>query len=325
MLCSACQTEARKFGKNRNGSQRYQCPSCRHTFTPADPRPLGDMRLDPARAIMCLRMLLEGNSIRSVERLTGVNRNTIMSLLVRVGERCQSFLDATVNGLSVEDVQADEIWAFVGCKEKTRERNNYAEYFGDAYCFTALERSTKMIITWHLGKRTPADTELFAEKLARATNGRFQLTTDGFTPYRTAIPNTLGSRVDFARLVKVYGFPEGEERRYSPPQVIGATPTPCCGSPDPEKICTSHVERSNLTIRMTIRRLTRLTNAFSKKWENHEAALALFFVFYNFCRPHMTLTEEREYPCTPAMRAGLTNHVWSVGELLRRMAESTHS
>jgi IS1 family transposase len=270
-------------------------------------------------------MLLEGTSIRSVERLTGVNRNTIMSLLVRIGERCHRLLEETVCGIAVEDVQADEIWAFIGCKEKTWMRNNYAEYFGDAYCSAAIERSTKVIISWHLGKRSPADTELFAEKLSKATSGRFQLTTDGFTPYRTAIPSELGTRVDFAQLVKVYGYPDGDEKRYSPPEVISTAIVPCCGNPDSDKICTSHVERSNLTIRMTIRRLTRLTNAFSKKWENHEAALALFFVFYNFCRPHQMLTEKMERSYSPAMKAGLTDHVWSVGELLRRMAESTHS
>ena len=283
------------------------------------------MRLAPAQAVMCLRMLLEGTSIRSVERLTGVNRNTIVSLLVNVGGRCQQFLDRALRDVPVADVQADEIWSFVGCKEKTRERNNYAEYFGDAYCYTAIERDTKLLIAWHLGKRCPADTQQFADKLARATAGRFQLATDGYTPYRTAVPAALGSRVDFARLVKVYAVPEGEERRYSPPQVVAAIPTPCCGNPDPTKICTSHVERANLTMRMTIRRLTRLTNAFSKKWENHEAALALFFAFYNFCRVHQSLSEGARNQQTPAMAAGLTDHAWSVGELLRRMAESTQS
>jgi transposase-like protein/IS1 family transposase len=323
MQCPTCQTEARKFGKNRNGSQRYQCLACRRTFTPVGDRPLGDMRIEPERAVMVLRMLLEGMSIRSVERLTGINRNTVMSLLVLVGERCQAFLESTVNGLSVNDVQADEIWAFVGCKEKTRERQNYDNLFGDAYCFTALERDTKMIFVWHLGKRLPTDTMLFAEKLARATSGRFQLTTDGFTPYRTAIPAALGSRVDFARLVKIYALPEGEERRYSPPQVVGAEATRCCGNPDMGEVCTSHVERSNLSIRMSVRRLTRLTNAFSKKWENHEAALALFFCFYNFCRPHQTLSEDAGRKTTPAMQAGLADRVWSAGELLIRIAAAS--
>jgi transposase-like protein/IS1 family transposase len=318
MLCPHCEQPSRRFGRNRNGSQRYQCLACGHTFTDGLTRPADRRRLSFDRAVYCLRMLLEGTSIRSVERLTGVNRNTLMSILVESGERCQRFLEQEVCSIPVEDVQADEIWAFIGCKEKTRERNNYAEYFGDAYCFTAIERSTKVIIAWHLGKRSPVDTELFAEKLSKATSGRFQLTTDGFTPYRTAIPSEFGTRVDFAQLVKVYGYPEGEPRRYSPPEVVSAIPTPRTGNPRPERICTSHVERSNLTIRMTIRRLTRLTNAFSKKWENHEAALALFFAFYNFCRPHQTLTEDMSYRCTPAMRAALADHAWDVRELLER-------
>ncbi|HEY7159153.1 MAG TPA: IS1 family transposase [Gemmataceae bacterium] len=322
MLCPYCEGSARRFGFNRNGSQRYRCDACRVTFTDDATRPADRRRLAFDRAVFCLRLLLEGTSIRSVERLTGIHRDTILTAFVDVGERCQRFLEEMIRDVPVEDVQADEIWAFVGCKEKTRERNNYAEYFGDAYCFTAIERSTKVIIAWHLGKRSPEDTWLFAEKLSRATNGRFQLTTDGFTPYRTAIPNTLGTRVDFAQLVKVYGFPDGDERRYSPPQVVSAIPTTRTGNPIAERICTSHVERSNLTIRMTVRRLTRLTNAFSKKWENHEAALALFFAFYNFCRPHMTLTEEMGYKCSPAMRAGLTDHVWDLPELMELAASA---
>jgi IS1 family transposase len=183
-----------------------------------------------------------------------------------------------------------------------------------------------MIIAWHLGKRSLADTELFAGKLATATAGRFQLTTDGFRAYLSAIPAALNGRVDFAQLVKVYAVPEGEERRYTPPEVVAAIPTRCSGSPDPDLICTSHVERSNLTIRMTVRRFTRLTNAFSKKWENHEAALALLFAYYNFCRPHATLTEATRsadrpmVKTTPAMAAGLTDHVWTVAELLERTA-----
>lgn len=317
MLCPFCETLARRFGRNRNGSQRYQCLACGRTFTDGDTRPTDRRYLPLDRAVFCLRLLLEGTSIRSTERLTRTHRDTIISLLVAAGERCQGFLEEMIRDVPVEDVQADEIWAFIGCKEKTRERNNYAEYFGDAYCFTAIERSTKMIMAWHLGKRSPEDTRLFAEKLSDATNGRFQLTTDGFTPYRTAIPSEFGTRVDFAQLVKVYGYPEGDDRRYTPPEVVSAIPTPRLGNPDPSRICTSHVERSNLTIRMTVRRLTRLTNAFSKKWDNHEAALALFFAYYNFCRPHQTLTADMSYRCTPAMRAGLTAHVWDVQELLQ--------
>jgi len=317
MFCPTCGLPARRFGFNRNGSQRYRCADC-GTFTDEETRPPDGRVLSPDKAVYCLRMLLEGVSVRSTERLTSVHRDTILRALVDAGERCQRFLDREVWRVPVNDVQADEIWSFIGCKEKTRERHNYAEIFGDAYCFTALERDTKMILTWHLGKRSPADTMLFAEKLSRATSGRFQLTTDGFTPYRTAIPAALGARVDFARLVKVYGTSEEGNRRYSPPEVVGVIATPSCGDPDMGRVCTSHVERSNLTIRMMTRRFTRLTNAFSKKWENHEAALALFFAFYNYCRPHMTLSEDAGRKTTPAMAAGLADCLWTVAELLER-------
>ncbi len=319
MTCPHCEGEARCFGKNRNGSQRYQCPACSKTFTSRAGRQLGGMRLAPDKAVMCLRMLLEGTSIRSVERLTGVNRNTLMSLVVTVGSRCKQFLQDTVRRVEVQDIEADEIWGFVGCKERTRERRGYGDEVGDAWCFIGIERTSKIIVAWHLGKRTPADTLAFTDKLRDATLGRYQLTTDGFKPYRTAVPQSFGGSVDFAQLVKVYSTPpdQGPQARYSPGQVVDTYPMGCCGSPDPDRVCTSHAERSNLSLRMSVRRMTRLTNAFSKKWENHEAALALYFAFYNFCRVHITLKT------TPAVAAGLADRVWSVGELLRRMAEAS--
>lgn len=316
MLCSHCEGRTRRFGRNRNGSQRYRCDVCEVTFTDQVTRPVDRRFVEEPRATLCLRMLLEGTSIRSTERLTATHRDTIMGAMVAAGEKCQRFLEQTIRGVPVDDVQADEIWGFVVCKQRTKERRHYGEDHGDAYCFTAIERTTKLIIAWHLGKRCPEDTRAFAVKLRDATNGRFQLTTDGFRPYLTAIPGTFGNSLDFATLVKVYGT-AADEHRYSPGEVIDTIPTTRTGNPDPALICTSHVERSNLTLRMGMRRLTRLTNAFSKKWENHEAALALFFAFYNFVRPHQTLTAFMGYKCTPAMRAGLTDHVWSVPELLR--------
>jgi transposase-like protein/IS1 family transposase len=310
MLCPSCLGPTRRFGHNRNGSQRYRCDRCARTFTDQETRP-DDGRFVPNETIiLSLRMLLEGNSLRSTERLTSVRRETIIGKFVEAGSKCQLFLERTVQNVPVQDIQADEIWGFVFCKEKTRERSGRtAEGYGDAYCFTALERFTKMIVTWHLGKRCPEDTRAFASKLHHATQGRFQLTTDGYTPYLTAIPSVFGANIDYATLVKVYGEPE-EERRYSPPRVVETIPTVRIGNPEEARICTSHVERSNLTIRMTVRRLTRLTNAFSKKWANHEAALALFFGYYNYCRVHMTLRT------TPAVKAGLTARPWGLQELL---------
>ena len=194
---------------------------------------------------------------------------------------------------------------------------------GDAYTFTAVERETKLVLAWHVGTRTPEDTAYFADKLAIATSGKFQVTTDGFTPYATAIPAALPN-TDFAQLVKNYATKEdGKESKYSPGEVTGTVKVVRHGSPDMEKVCTSHVERHNLTIRMQNRRMTRLTNAFSKKWENHELALALQFAFYNFCRAHETLTDatggdgKAKRNTTPAMAAGLEDHPWTLEELIR--------
>jgi transposase-like protein/IS1 family transposase len=311
MLCPVCENEARRFGHTASGSQRYRCDACPRTFidvsTQNDRR-----RVDPAQMDLALRLLLEGTSIRSLERQLNINRNTIMWAIVEAGTKCQAFMAKTVQNVECRDVQCDEIWGFVAMKEKTRLRLNRAEEFGDVWCFTAIERHTKLILTWHVGKRTPTDTAIFADNLYFATRGRFQLTTDGYTPYRTAIPAILGGRgIDFATLVKVYGESEESCRRYSPSEIIGTIETPLMGEPDEARICTSHVERSNKTLRMQIRRLTRLTDAHSKKLANHEAAMALFFAYYNFCRRHMTLK------MTPAQAAGLTTETWTLERLLR--------
>ena len=210
----------------------------------------------------------------------------------------------------------------MNCKERTRQRQGYGEEVGDAWCFVGIERTNKLVLAWHLGKRTPQDTTLFAVKLAEATNSRFQLSTDGFTPYRTAIPLVFGQNLDFRSWSR--STPRRRrtpaQTRYSPGEVIDTYSLIRTGTPDEDRICTSHAERANLTMRMTIRRLTRLTNAHSKKWANHEAALALYFAYYNYCRSHMTLTERMGYKCSPAMAAGLADHVWSVAELLERAA-----
>ena len=312
MNCQECNAMMKKFGKNRNGSQRYRCNECKVTCTDEVTRPVDKRRVPMEKMILALRMLLEGNSVRSVERLLGVGRDAIIANMVEAGENCKRFLEKTIHGINVEDVQGDEIWAFVGCKEKTRIRKGYSEEFGDAFCFTALERNTKLMVAWHLGKRSPEDTLEFAKKLRRATNGHFQLTVDGYKPYRKQVPLVFGNQLHFAQLVKVFGKPEGEERQYSPPQVVDCYSVVITGKPDEDRICTSHVERANKTMRMQIRRLTRLTDGHSKKWENHEAALALFFCYYNFVRVHGSIG------CTPAVKSGLATETWSLQELLAK-------
>jgi IS1 family transposase len=228
--------------------------------------------------------------------------------------------------LPASHVEADEVWGFVGCKEKTRLKKHLGGDCGDAYTFLAIERDTKLILAWHVGRREPEDTAWFAEKLRVATSGRFQLTTDGFKPYCTAIPGAFSGHIDFARLVKIYGKPRGAnaDTRYSPADITGIKKRAAWGNPDMSQVCTSHVERSNLSIRMGVRRMTRLTNAFSKKWENHEYMLALWFLHYNYCRSHATLPKapkgQKGHPTTPAMEAGLTDRVWSLAELLGTLA-----
>jgi IS1 family transposase/transposase-like protein len=308
MTCENCRVDCKKFGRDRKGHQRFRCRQCLKTFTEPHNGHFFSMYTPSEKAILILKLFVEGVSVRSIERLTGVHRDTILNLLVLSGAQCERLLEDRVRQIPVRDVECDEIWGFVGCKEKRNVGSD--PLLGDAYCFVAVERNTKLVLTWHLGRRTARDTVAFTEKLNEATAGEFQITTDGFAAYRDAVGYSLGIRVDFAQLIKVYAAaPEGE-RRYSPAEVVSTEVVPVSGSPDPNKICTSHVERQNLSIRMGMRRMTRLTNAFSKKWENLKAAYALWFAFYNFCRVHQTLR------VTPAMEAGITDHIWNIPELL---------
>jgi transposase-like protein/IS1 family transposase len=314
MNCITCNSEARRFGKDRKGFQRFQCLACKKTFSEPKEKPLGNMILAEDKALSVLHHLVEGCSIRSTERITGVEKKTILSLLNVVGEKCERLMNGRIQNVKVKDVQCDEIWGFCGMKEKTKKRQGRDDEndLGDAYCFVAIERHTKLILAWHLGRRTAADTVVFTEKLARATADRsFQISTDGFTPYRDAVVYSLGAKlVDFAQIIKQYGKLVDDDHRYSPSDVIGIEKLAVYGEPDMSAVCTSHVERQNLTIRMAMRRMTRLTNAFSKKWFNLRCAYALQFAYYNFCRVHQTLR------VTPAMEAGLTDHVWTIRELL---------
>jgi transposase-like protein/IS1 family transposase len=312
VTCHNCRIEARKFGKHRNGLQRYRCHQCGKTYTEPHEKPLEGMTIPLDKALLALRLLVEGNSIRSIERTTELHRDTILRLLVLVGEKCEKLMGRLIVNVPVKDVQVDELWGYVYKKEghKLPEEAN-EEGMGDAYCFVAIERYTKLVLNFALGRRSQATTDAFIEGLRAATSPqRFQLSADGFQPYVSAITTTLGNRCDFAQLIKVYvNDPEGQ-RRYSPPDVTHTERVPVMGNPEPANICTSHVERQNLTIRMHMRRLTRLTNAFSKKWENLWAAYCLHFAWYNFCRIHRTLR------VTPAMEAGIAARVWDLRELM---------
>jgi len=310
VTCHNCRSECRKFGK-RGNRQRYQCNQCRKVFTDARDNTLDGMYLPVEKAEMVLKLLLEGNSVSSVERITEVHHTTILKLLVLSGEKCERIMAEKIRNVEVRDVECDELWAFIGKKQK-RVRPEDDQNLGDNYTFVAIERHTKLVLNIALGKRDQRTTNAFVEGLRQATaRSAFQITTDGFAPYRSAITTTLHDRLTgFAQLIKVYRAASEGEGRYSPAEVASVEVVPVFGNPDPERICTSIVERSNLSTRMGLRRFTRLTNAFSKKWENHWAAVACWFAFYNFCRVHKSLR------VTPAMAAGITDHVWEVRELL---------
>ena len=271
------------------------------------------MRLKKVKAILCLKLLVEGNSIRSTERISEVHRDTILHLIEVIGERCEKVMEEQIKDIPLQYVQADEIWGFVGKKEghKRKEEKNNPQ-LGDAYTFVGIEAKTKLVLCYELGRRDIKTVTRFMEKLKNASDGRFQPTTDGLRAYIEAVEETFGIEIDFAQLVKSYKSDESRqtERRYSPGDFVSAVKTPIMGDPEPEKITTSHVKRQNLTMRMGMRRLTRLTNTHSKKWKNLEKALAIHFAFYNFCRVHQTLR------VTPAMEAGITDHIWEIEELV---------
>jgi IS1 family transposase len=241
--------------------------------------------------------------------MTGVARNTVMKLLVDLGTACSAQMDRAMRDLSCETVQVDEIWTFVGAKQKNVKPDKQAEGWGDVWTWVAIDADTKLVPSYRVGPRDLQEATAFIGDLSRRLSGRVQLTSDGLPLYVKSVRDAFKGEVDYAQLVKLYGDSAGP--RYSPAKCIGAVPSPVYGSPDPAKISTSYVERQNLTMRMSIRRFTRLTNAFSKKVENHAAAVSLHFAHYNYCRPHQSLGGK-----TPAMAAGLEDHVWTVDELI---------
>ncbi len=263
--------------------------------------------------------LTEGLSIRSVARLCDVERNTIGRLALRVGEGCESLHDCTMRGLQVNLIELDEQWSFVSKKQKRVQQDDPAEV-GDAWLFIAMAATQKAIISFSVGKRTQENTYALAMDLRHRIVNRAQITSDGYAPYIGAVENAFGMNVDYAMLTKQYvgdsNLPDAAHR-YSPGHVAGVERTVIRGRPNPEQISTSYVERFNLSSRMQMRRFTRLTNGFSKKLENHRAAVALWICFYNLCRVHETLRT------TPAMALGVTDHIWTIGELIAAALEPT--
>jgi len=269
-------------------------------------------RLPLERRAQILGLLVEGNSLRATSRLADVSINTVTKLLLDVAGACEQYQDEKLRGLTSKRIQCDEIWAFVYAKAKNVPADHAGEIgYGDVWTWTAIDADTKLVPSWAVGRRDAFTAHGFILDLADRLAHRVQLTTDGHKVYLEAVEGAFGSEIDYAMLVKMYGAePTAEATRYSPAKCIGTVSQRITGNPDPAHVSTSYVERANLTMRMSMRRFTRLTNAFSKKVENHKAAVALHFMWYNFGRIHKTLR------VTPAMEAGVSDHVWSLAEIV---------
>ena len=261
--------------------------------------------------------LVEGNSIRATCRMTGAAKGTVTRLLASVGEACSKYQDEHLRNLTCERIQCDEIWSFCYAKQKNVPEEHKGEFgYGDVWTWTAICADTKLVPSWQVGYRNYDFARIFIDDLASRLVKRIQLTTDGHHPYLNAVDRAFGWDIDYAMLVKLYGNDSEGQKRYSPAACIGAEKRKVHGKPDSKHISTSYVERQNLTMRMSMRRFTRLTNGFSKKVENHEYAIALHFMHYNFARPHRTLTPKASLGVTPAMAAKVTDHVWTIEEIV---------
>jgi len=268
-------------------------------------------RLNAERRTQIIRLLVEGNSLRSTSRIADVSINTVTKLLVEIGAACTDYQDRAFKNLKLKRIQCDEIWSFIYAKQKNVTAAMLADgHAGDVWTWVAIDAETKLVPCWMVGGRDAGTAKTFIDDLAGRLATRVQLTTDGHKAYLDAVDDAFGCDIDYAMLIKLYGNEPETEVRYSPAQCIGTRTEIIMGRPDAEHISTSYAERQNLTMRMCMRRFTRLTNAFSKKIENHAAAVALYFMYYNFVRVHKTLR------CSPAMAAGVTDRLWDVSDIV---------
>jgi IS1 family transposase len=271
-------------------------------------------RLSTEKRAQVIGALVEGNSIRATVRMTGVAKNTIVKLLADMGEACSAHMNEVMVDLPCQRIEADEIWSFCYAKAKNLPAEKQGEWgYGDVWTWVAIDAETKLVPTYLVGRRDTVDAYRFMTDLAGRLSNRVQLSTDGHRPYLMAVEGAFGSEIDYATIVKLYGTDPEADTRYSPAKCLGVDVTVVHGDPDPALVSTSYVERQNLTMRMGMRRFTRLTTGFSKKVENLTAAVSLHFLHYNFARPHKSLS--RPYPTTPAMTAGIADHVWTLEEI----------
>ena len=277
-------------------------------------------RLSPAKRAQIVRAPVEGNSIRATCRMTDTSKNTVTRLLVELGEVCDAYQDEHLRNLPCKRIQCDEIWSFVYSKAKNVSPEHEGIFgFGDVWTWVAICADTKLVPAWMVGDRSVAAATLFMQDVASRLASRIQLTTDGHSAYLSAVETAFGMDVDYSQLIKLYGRDEPMDTRYSPSECVGTEKRTIMGKPDAAHVSTSYIERQNLTMRMGMRRFTRLTNAFSKKAENLAAALAIHYMHYNFCRTHKTLKT------TPAVASGVADHEWSIDEIVALLVEREKS
>ena len=313
MIALTCKHEKKtKHGKNRNGSQRWKCKDCKATISDAHvpTGPLGNMEADPVRVFMAIEMLCEGMGINAVSRITKLHPATLKKALLIGGDKCHQFMDNRVRGLSVAACEIDEIWQFVGCKERNRANTKLKNYAGDCWTFFGIDADNKLILAHESGRRTKETATAFLNKLRRSIAGRCQISSDALPSYKHGVPFTFLSDVDYSIIIKKYKSNNDVSHRYSPSAINATERIAQFGNPDMARCSTSYIERFNLSVRTGMARFQRLSLKFSKSVDVHLAMISIWVCCYNFSRKHATLKE------TPAMAAGITEKTWSIREMV---------
>jgi transposase-like protein/IS1 family transposase len=319
VTCHCCNGETQKFGRFKNENrivQRYRCVRCNKTFS--ESQPLDGLRLDHDKVVQIVKLLTEGLGVRAISRFVNCDPHTVLNVLETVGQKCEQLHDRLVRRVATDSLQLDELWTRVGCSQKLANHHGDDIERGDQYTFLAVFAREKFIVSYQTGKRNLENTDVFVEDIAKRVDGRIQITTDSFRPYLQIVRKHLLERLDFATMQKIYAIPFDAKaeawRRYSPPKCTGIKVRIRAGAPRQDRISTSFVERTNLTLRHFNKRFARLGLGYSRKLCNHRHAISLFVAAYNFCKVHSTLG------CTPAVGVKLTDHVWTVEELIAKFA-----
>jgi transposase-like protein/IS1 family transposase len=317
VIAPACEHSWKKNGFDKSGNARKRCKICGTSYVDKPFTALGSMRTDLDKLAQAVTLLCEGMGVRAVSRVTGLDKATILRTVVRLGRGVAELSERMICGLSVAECECDELWAFIYCKNRTAKMQDRGSEVGDIYCYLGIDRNTKLILATAYGKRNSETGAYFMHRLKRAATTIGQISTDGWQPYPGLIDLLWGNDINYGQIVKIISSSGIATTRYSPGKIKEVRRKAVIGSPKQDRISTSFAERVNLSIRMSVRRMTRLTNGFSKRWRNHEAMMDLFFGVYNFCKVHGTIKT------SPAVAAGITDHVWTVRELIERTS-GTH-